>query len=178
MRPLCLVFALTISHFFMACSHHNDDIKDDMDKDEIKLEHVEFTVGEDAPEPPPPGLTSRFKNVEEWLLHIADTERPQKPITAFHFGLFEGEDDYILFLTGMNTYELSKNYSENRIDFEPEEMYFPLPKGEYKDLNRTEVLNRLTAQLKKFTTTEKFKHSFLKEANSIRTDWEGEIWSK
>jgi hypothetical protein len=54
-----------------------------------------------------------------------------------------------------------------------------LPKSDVKGLKREEVLERTTAQLKKFTKTEQFKHSFFIEADSITTDWNREaVWAR
>lgn len=64
-----------------------------------------------------------------------------------------------------------------RIDFEPSNMYFQLPKGEYENLDREQVMNKVKVQLKDFTNTEKFKTSFFAQAKSITVNSKDEIWS-
>ena len=157
----------------MACNR-----KANVEKAEVEVIHVVVQSEEDVPEPPPLRLTSRFKTVQEWLFNICDTDKPKKPITTYNFGLFEVEEDYIVFLVGLNTYNREQYSSATRIDFEPSGMYFPLPKSEYKNLKREQVLERLTAQLRNFTKTARFKHSFFAEAKSVTTDFKGEIWTK
>ena len=148
-------------------------------EEQYEVKHVVFTSEEDDPGPPPPNFTSQFKTIEEWLFSICDSEKPKKSITTYKFGLFEGENDYTLCLTGISTKELSQTHTRTKIDFAPADMYFSVPAAEFNNLARKQVLERLTSQLKEFTTTNKFKQSFLAEAKSIVTEWNGEIvWKK
>jgi hypothetical protein len=158
----------------MACKHDNNAREEEQYVDK----HV-ITSEEDDPGPPPPNFKSPFKTLEEWLFAICDKEKPKKTISTYRLGLFEGEDDYTLCFTGTNTYEASPDHTSTRIDFAPADMYFTLPQSKYKGLKREQVLERLTSQVKEFTTTDKFKHSFLSEAKSIVVDWNGEpVWAK
>lgn len=143
-----------------------------------EIKDVSFTSEDDVATPPPPGFTSGFTNLEEWLVNICNDRKPQKPIDTYRFALFERQDAYILCFSGENTYEESKTHTATRIDFAPKDMYFQLPGEEYKNLGREEVLERLTFQLKEFVESDQFKQSFLREAKTITTDWAGEIWSK
>lgn len=155
----------------MACNPPTDD-----QHEEIQTVHIS-NVTEDDAEPPPPGFTSKFNTVTEWLTNICEIDKPKKSISTYNFGLFETPGDYILFLVGKNQYEIGKDHSAIRIEFEPTNMYFLLPK-EYQALERQQVLDRLTAQLKAFINTAEFKHSFLSEAQTITTDFGGVIWTK
>lgn len=130
-------------------------------------------IVDDVP-PPPPHLTSNFKTLQDWLFSICDTEKPEKSIATYNFGLFESPDDHVIFLVGLNKY-YKENTSVTRIEFEPSKMYFQLPKSEYKNLNREQLLDKLTFQLKVFTNTETFKASFLAKAKSITTDFRGDL---
>jgi hypothetical protein len=56
-------------------------------------------------------------------------------------------------------------------------MYFTLDKNEIKGLNRSQVLEKLTAQLKEFMANNKYKHSFFQDAKSVKAEWSGEILS-
>jgi len=174
MRVLQYIIILSIGQFVMACNNK----KDVSDQDQHEVQHVFIKSEEDVTEPAPPGFTTRFKNLQEWLVNICENEKPPKPIATFRFGLFQGQDEYILCLTGTNTYEVSADHTATRIEFSPKDMYFILPKAAYQNVEREKILERLTTQLKEFTESNTFKQSFLSGATSITTDWKGEIWSK
>src|SRR4028119_915574 len=140
----------------MACN----DKKDMKDKEQYEVEHVVFTSEEDDPHPPPPGFTSHYKNLKDWLISISESEKPKKAIATYHIGLFEGQDEYTLCLTGINTYEVSQHHTATQIDFAPKDMYFVLPASEYSGLKREQVLKSLTSHLKEFIASDKFRLSF------------------
>ena len=172
MKTLNFIFILLTGQFFMDCNH-----KTDSEKPEVKTEYgVEREEVEEV-SPPPPGLISNFKTIQEWLFNICDTEKPEKSITTYNFGLFESSDDYTVFLVGINKYGKGQD-SATLIEFEPSSMYYPLPKSEYKNLTREQVQDQLTSLLKTFIKTDKFKNSFLAKAYSITVDFYGTIWSK
>ena len=138
-----------------------------------------FEVVEDAIEPPPPNLTSTFKTLKDWLVNICEKDTPKKSIATYNFGLFESPNDNTLVLVGVNTYDEGKYRTIIRIDFEPTNMYFKLPKAYYKSLDREQLLDKLASQLKDFAKTEKFKNSFFTEANVVVFESNGQkIWSK
>jgi hypothetical protein len=147
-------------------------------EEEFEVFEYSFTEEEDDIEPPPPGNISPFKSITEWLSYICKIEKPAKAIAIYNFTVFEEGDEYTLCLTGRNSYKSSKDHHATRIEFAPQGMYFPLAVGEYKDLGREEVFARIIFELMKFTNTETFASSLLVKANSITTDWSGEIWSK
>jgi len=173
MRIPHFIIILLIGQSLMACNYQDKAGADD----KYEWIHGKFTSEEEIVEPPPPDYVTRFGTIEEWLFYLCDKEQPAKPIATYNFGLFEG-DEYTLCLTGSNTHELSQYHSKTNIDYAPQDMYFTLSQTEYKDLSRDKVLERLTSELKSFTTSDKFKNSFFSQANSITTDWKGEIWSK
>ena len=171
MRRLTIIGLLS-TQLFIACG-----TKKDVETEVISVQESEIVMEDDI-EPPPPGFVSRFKSLEEWLVNICKERKPQKAIAKYNLDLFEAADGYTLSLTGVNEYKLSQNETAVRIDFFPAEMYFDLPESEYKSLNRQEVIDRLTTKLKDFVNTEKFKKSFLSDADAIATSWQGQIWSK
>lgn len=146
-------------------------------KNRLGVVHGSSIVEEDDPGPPT-DFIQPFESMEAWLHHVCNGERPRKLIANYRFALYEGENDYTLCLTGTNTYELSENHVQIRIDFAPTDMYFQVPEHEYKGLSREQVLEQITAQLKEFTGSQVFQHSFLKEAQTIATEWNGAIWSR
>jgi hypothetical protein len=175
MRVQNSIFITLVASLIIACSQRT---KTESGKVEVKEVTVQHYHVDDHVELPPPDLTSNFKTLEEWLLSICDDKKPNKSIANYKFGLFESPDDYTIFLVGINRYNKADT-SYTRIEFEPSNMYFQLPNGEYKNLNREELLNRLIAQLKDFADTKKFKSSFLTEADKITFATNGQtIWSK
>jgi hypothetical protein len=143
----------------------------------VIVQEVRFEVVEDDIEPPPPHSVSKFRTLQDWLLNICK-DKPQKSIAKYKLELFESLNDYKLVLVGLNTYEEGKNRSVTRIEFEPTNMYFKLPKTYYKNLSRGQLLDKLTLQLKEFTNTEDFKTSFFTKAKVIVFETNGQtIWS-
>ena len=147
--------------------------------DKIETVHGTFTHIEDSVEPPPPTmLTSKFKNLGEWLTHIAKNEKPNKAIKHFKIGLFESAEENVLYLAGYNESNIG-NTSRSTIDFEPKEMYYLLPSDSYKGLSREKLIATITDQLKNFTEKDLFKASFFYNANSFVFETTGKIiWEK
>lgn len=149
------------------------------DPGKVRAQEVQFEVVEDDVEPPPPHLTSGFKTLHDWLHNICDKDKPQKPIAKYKFGLFESPNNNTLVLVGVNTYAEGKNRSITRIEFEPANMYFKLPETDYGNLNREQLLDKLTSQLKDFANTKEFKASFFTKADVVVFETNGQtIWSK
>ena len=160
----------------MANSQRNK--KHDSDE-KVIVEHGKLTVQMAVVEPPPPNFASKFRTLQDWLINICDENRPQKKISKYEFGLFESVANHIVFLVGVNTYEESDTPTSMRIDFEPKNMYFKLPESDFQHLNTSQLLHKLTSQLKEFANTENFKSSFFAEANIVVFETNGEtIWSK
>jgi len=153
--------------------------QDKKDSGKVIVEHGWFEVVEDDIGPPPTHLASKFRTLHDWLLNICYNDQPQKSIAKFTLNLFESPDDYTLVLVGVNTYDEGENRSVTRIEFEPTNMYFKLPRTYYKNLSREQLLDKLTLQLKRFTSTKKFKTSFFAKANIVIFQTNGQtIWSK
>ncbi|HVG14424.1 MAG TPA: hypothetical protein VM935_05665 [Chitinophagaceae bacterium] len=171
MKILYLIIITAIGCNLLACEGK------EVSKKQYEVEEINSISEEEVPDPPPPNYRSRFSTLDEWLSHICDNEKPGKPISTFIFGLFEEGNNYTLFLTGNNTYMISRDHTESKIDFAPVDMYFSLTGNDYKDLNREQVLERIMDGIRAFTRTEKFKQSFFHEAKSITTSWNGErVW--
>jgi hypothetical protein len=149
------------------------------DSGKVTVHEVLFEEIEEDVDPPPPHLTSKFRTLKDWLINICDNDKPQKPISTYKFGLFESANDYTLFLVGTNTYEEDQNRSVTRIEFQPTNMYYKLPQRSYKTLNRNQMIDKLSSQLKGFAKTEKFQASFFTQASTIIFTTNGQtIWSK
>ena len=169
MKPSKFLILLSIMPLFMGCNN-----KPKPEKSVIKTENIVLTEEVEDVEPPPPGFKTKFKNIQNWLLKICDTDKPAKPIQTYNFGLFESPKENIIYLVGTNTYQ-EKNHSLIRIEFKPSDMFFRLPDNGFKNLNREQLLDKINSQLKDFTKTEKFKSSLLAKAQLIKTEFKGEF---
>ena len=81
-------------------------------------------------------------------------------------------------LVGLNTKEEDKYNSITTIDFQPADSYFKIPTSQTEGHTRDQVIKKINNELNEFLKSEKFKSSFLINANSIHTDFSGEIWSR
>lgn len=146
--------------------------------DEIVAFYGSFTVSEDHIEPPFTTIKSKFNTIQDWLADMCAHDQPEKSIAKYNFGLFESPDNYTLFLTGTNSYEEVDN-KRICIEFQPENIYFPLPKVYHESLNREQLIEKLIADLDQFSKTTTFQTSFFTRANVVRFDTTGHIiWSK
>jgi hypothetical protein len=93
--------------------------------------------------------------LHDWKTSTCDSERPSKPILFYTTELFESTDERVFFLLGLNQYG-----NHEKIDFKPRNMYYLLPAAEYKDLDRTQLDEKLIDQLKDFTQTNNFTDSY------------------
>ena len=171
MKSLNVILVLFVAQLLVNCNNrtNNNPVK-------TSVEHYTATEEVDDVEPPPPGLTSNFKTLQDWLAAICKTENPQQSIATFRCGLFESANEYTVFLVGENK-EQKGNNSFVRIDFEPVNMYWPVPIAAHKNKSREQIIEQLTDQLQSFIKSDLFKKSFFTKATSITTDFNGEIWS-
>lgn len=162
------ILILWISIFIISCNQNADMASKKITKERVAIgETIEDVV------PPPTNLKTTFKTVQDWLLGICNAEKPSKNIGLYSLGLFESQNDCVLFLVGLN-----KSDNKTTVDFKPSNMYYKVPETEYKDLDREQRIHKLTAQIKDFTTTRKFESSFLVDADSIVMEGKTVIWSK
>ncbi len=159
---------------FMASSQKNSG-----DTSKFLREEFYISVTEEDLDPPPSGLTSKFKTIPEWLTRICSHEQPVEAGLEYKIGLFESPDDYTLFLIGIKIIAENVNEEISNIAFKPESLYFSLPKAYIKKFNREQLVDKLTSYLKAFTTTSTFKKSFFKKAKEIVFETNGQvIWKK
>lgn len=175
MRVQNFITIVLLASFCMTCSQKTKTESGKVEVTEVTI--YDYQV-DDEVDPPPPNFTSNFKNLNDWLINICNDKKPNKLIANYEFGLFESSDDYTIYLVGVNR-DRKGDTSFTHVDFKPSNMYFQLPKKEYKNLNRDELLNELISQLKEFTETEQFKSSFFIKADKITFKSNGQtIWSK
>lgn len=170
MRPVSFTIILIIGLPYWAC---NCNAKVEV----TDVKYVSEIQTENPPEPPPPPRSNlRFMTLNEWLFRICETEKPDKSVIAFNFGLFETENGYTIYLIGSKEYDKDNPDWATNSDFEPSLKYYPLPPSEYRNLKFEEVLDKIKSKLKDFTKTEKFKNSFFAKAKAITVGFdEGDL---
>jgi hypothetical protein len=185
MKPLQqLIFVSALTFCCPSCSNKKDVKEDSIEIKEVIMTHESEHVA--PPSPPPPGASGpvyKFKTLEEWLGHICKSEKSEQDSLTYNFGIYQSIDDStnkpteecLLSLVGTVTYNETPTYSVSKIKFQPEEDFFRLPKEDCEGLTHTQIQDRLTRQLTKFSKTEKFKHSFFKTANEITVNGR-KIW--
>lgn len=131
---------------------------------------------EAPPPPPPPDFISSFETLQEWLFNVCDNDHPEESITEYQFSLVETSNNDMLFLSGFNAYNIAQNTVAIRTDFKPTNAFFPLPKSEYGNLSKEQLLKRLLNELKEFTKATKFQNSFLSKGETISTNFSGKFW--
>jgi hypothetical protein len=131
-------------------------------------------------DPPLPLLDfiSSFHTVLEWLYHICDTyEQTQIDISEYFFILYEGTDFSTLGLFGYN-FSVDKDGPIKTMGFTlPPEMYMTLHQQDYCNLAALQLRERIANELKNFTKTTEFNHSFLAKSQTISFNSTGDIWS-
>lgn len=178
MQSFRLLLACLVVSQLLACNQE----KNLKDHKQVITVSSKFIVEEDDIEPPPPDLTHRFATMSDWLTHIIDHDTPDRKIAKYNLVVFETENvakekGYSLCLTGENTYNVNDTLQKVRIEFTPAEMYFTLPEKEHEGLTRTQVFEKLTAQVNQFINTRKFKNSYLARARNFTTSWNGKIYT-
>ncbi len=81
----------------------------------MALETVEMIDREDT-----------YTQFEAWLEKVCDSEKPGSDIVAYNFGLFEGENGYYNFLTGITDYDEEDPHCHCNVDFVPNHKYYEL----------------------------------------------------
>lgn len=111
-----------------------------------------MTTYDQVPPPPPPvGFTSPFKSIQEWLLHLCDTNEVTVPISEFQFGLGKTPTHHLLSVLGFNTHEVGADAISRTIDFKPASHgHFTLPSEEFATLSEAEVKEQVLNELRAF----------------------------
>ena len=171
MTFLKFILNLTAGILLISCNTKKEFQQEDTNE-------VTDIVTEEVPAPPSDEFKNKFHTIKEWLNGVCSETSPKVPIEIYELSLSWSEQvHYSLTLFGLNHYQIDKNNSETRVDFQP--LYFFLPDGEYSQLSPGEVMEKLRPILKEFTQSETFKQSFLAKANKIRTSYNDEtIWSQ
>jgi hypothetical protein len=162
MKEINKTLVCCLACYFLACSN-----KKEIPKEAFEVTHIHTEQVVDELEPPPPGLASDFKTIQEWLFHVVDTEKPDTSIILYKLGLFETEKDYVLVLTGSKH---SADSDSLTIDFQPSTMYYPLADSAYRRLSREQVIRKISTEIEGVKKTTKFNQSFFAKA-AFTTDF-------
>lgn len=110
-------------------------------------------------------------HIHNWISKICETEHPDDSIIAYHFGLFESDKGYTIYLAGSAEFDEDDSDWACNSDFEPEEKYLLLP-DEFQNQSWEEVLDKAVASLTAYTTTATFQSSFLATVTAITTGFD------
>jgi hypothetical protein len=146
----------------------NEENKDNIEHKTVRLS---LTVHMEPPSPPPPpGFTSPFKSLNDWLFYLCDVQQ-EKSIADLQFSLDDSPGNSMLSVEGFNKFDVDKDVVEYRIDFKPAHQFFPLSKEEYGRLSIQQLRTRVSNELIEFIKSDKFRNSFLAKTDSIRINF-------
>ncbi len=113
-----------------------------------------------------------YKEFVNWLERINQSEEISADLSAFYFGIFETEKEFVVQLSGAKTYLPDDEDWSCEQDFVPAEKYFELdnnlPKKDWQ-----EVLQIAVDLLNEFIKSENFSQSFLAQAKAVAVGFHG-----
>jgi len=112
----------------------------------------------------------------EWVDNINETERIDKSIIAFNFGLFESEEGFTMYLTGSKVFDKNDDDWATNIDFEPKQKYFSFGNEFLKDKDWQDILKYAASLVQSYVKSEDFKTSVFAQAIAITVGFDdGEL---
>lgn len=110
--------------------------------------------------------------LDNWLVEIlSEGRQPDDSIKAFNFGLLRSDNGYKMYLTGSKAYDKDNDDWACEEDYAPEKRYLSLPE-DLGDNSWSEILEFAVAQLKTWRHSDKFRQSFLQNAEYITTGFD------
>lgn len=103
----------------------------------------------------------KFNN---WLDNIIATEKPDKDIIAYWFGIFESNDGYQTYLIGSKIFDDDDSDWACSDDFTPKNKYFPLGQS---GADWQIILDEVKKYVADYLQTSTFKNSFLDKSTAI-----------
>jgi hypothetical protein len=103
----------------------------------------------------------------DWLAQICTTEKPDKSIVAYNFGLFETSNGYTAYLIGSKTYDPEETDWATEVDFAPTLKYYELPSLNFKHLQFDVAQSNIKQMIKEFMKSSIYKQSFFMHAKAI-----------
>lgn len=112
----------------------------------------------------------------EWVDNINKTERIDKSIIAFNFGLFESKEGFTMYLTGSKIFDKDDDDWAANIDFEPKQKYFSFGNELLKDKDWKDILKFAESLVQSYVKSEDFKTSIFAQAIVITVGFDdGEL---
>lgn len=103
----------------------------------------------------------------EWVDNINQTERIDKSIIAFNFGLFESKEGFTMYLTGSKIFDKDDDDWAANMDFEPKQKYFSFGNELLKDKDWQDILKCAESLVQSYVKSEDFKTSIFAQAIAI-----------
>lgn len=112
----------------------------------------------------------------EWVDNINKTERIDKSIIAFNFGLFESEEGFTMYLTGSKVFDKDDDDWATNRNFEPKQKYFSFGNEFLKDKDWQDILKYAESLVQSYVKSEYFKTSIFAQAIAITVGFDdGEL---
>lgn len=112
----------------------------------------------------------------EWVDNINKTERIDKTIIAFNFGLFESKEGFTMYLNGSKVFDKNDNDWAVNMDFEPKQKYFSFGPELLKDKDWQDILKYAESLVQTYVKSEDFKTSIFAQAIAITVGFDdGEL---
>ena len=108
----------------------------------------------------------------EWLDRLNKTEKVDKTIIAYNFGLFETSEGFTVYLIGSETFDPDDDDWAVNVDFEPKEKYLQLDQGLVKTKEWQKIQDVSTKLVTDYVNSDKFENSILKNAIAITTGFD------
>lgn len=103
----------------------------------------------------------------EWVENINETERIDKSIIAFNFGLFESKEGFTMYLTGSKIFDKDDDDWAANMDFEPKQKYFSFGNEFLKDKDWQDILKYAESLVQSYVKSEDFKTSIFAQTIAI-----------
>lgn len=99
-----------------------------------------------------------------WLDSIVASEKPDKDIIAYWFGIFESTDGYMAYLTGSKVFDDNDPDWACNVDFVPKNRFLKVGQSNAELQTVLEVVKKY---LSDYIQTPSYKSSFLEESTAI-----------
>ena len=150
----------------MSCENFEDKPNNTNERIEVSL-----TSLEDDFSPPGPEYQNQYRSLDDWLISICKSNPPNDSSLHFKFGLFESDNNNIIFFIGTMTSKKGDNNEHISIEFQPESTYYELDEKEFDNFKGDQLRKSLTKRIIEFTNSEIFTRSYLQKARLIHTEW-------
>lgn len=165
MRTQYFLIPLLVALLAVSCKGRSEQII----VSDVSMETIKEDSGFIEPPPPPPASLhlSGSLTLQECLLQISNNEHPEPSDTVFHLGLYQIDNQYVVFFIDSKRYQQDIQDRMRKKTSQYLDKYYPLKNTEFTDLSWEQVLNKIKTELTRFSATKFFKNSSLAKAGSI-----------